>query len=205
MKNYRELLKNTRFWNKDTEKFFQENGQPVVDCALQNREEIIALCEFIEKHDIRSYLEIGCWTGRLVSQLHEIFNFDLVAACDLGSAKQFDLDLQLPGSVQYFEGNSHSPIFENWRTKLGQIDLVFIDSDHSYEGIKMDFEVNARAPNRYIAIHGIAGDRRSGEGPKRVWSELIGNKTEIVLPHAEIESPTPTMGIGIWQEKNAAN
>ncbi len=200
MRDYRKLLELARFWDKDTERFFQENGRPIVDRALQNREEIIALCEFIEEHDIRSYLEIGSWTGRLVSTLHEVFNFDLVAACDIGSAKQFDFDVSLPSSALYFEGNSHSPIFENWRYKLGQIDLVLIDSDHSYDGIKKDFETNARAPHRFIAIQGIAGTTRSSDGAKRIWSELLGTKIEIVLPHLEIESTEPTMGIGIWSD-----
>lgn len=198
MNDYRELLRSTRFWDHDTEKFFQENGQPIIDCALQNREEIIALCHFIEENNIRSYLEIGCWTGRLVSALHTIFNFDLVAACDLGSAKQFDLEMQLPHNALYFEGNSRSPIFANWRRKLGMVDLIFIDNDHEYEGLKEDILLNSRLPHRFLAIHGITGAKRFGNGAEKVWKELHGQKVEILRPHAEIEAEESTMGIGIW-------
>lgn len=206
MRDFRSELLQTRFWNQDVEKFFRENGEPIVDCALQNREDIIALCEWIEANGIRSYLEIGCWTGRLTSALHQLFSFDVVAACDLGSHKKYDLPLTLPPETLYFEGNSHSPIFQNWRTRLGKIDLVLIDGDHSLPSITRDFNINAEMPHRFIAIHGITGGVHcAGDGAKMAWERLLGEKHEIKMPHPEIGSDEPTMGIGIWTDAKSSS
>lgn len=202
MKDFAEELRFDKFWDKDTDKVFREQGFPLIDRALQNREEVAALCEWIAEHQIKSYLEIGIWTGRLLKILHRLFKFNTVAGCDLGIAKGNGFEIDLPDEVAFFEGNSHSPIYENWRNKLGHIDLTFIDSNHSYEHVRRDFEINRCFPHRYFAFHGIAGSAYTGEGVKTLWEELEGHKVEIIKPHTEIDLEEPTMGIGIWWERS---
>ena len=197
-KNFHEELRAVQFWSAETEQVLKEKGLALSDCALQNREEIVKLCEWIEANNISSYLEIGCWTGRLTAALHRIFHFRPLAACDLGVAKEFGFEIALPKEAVFFEGNSHSPIFENWRKALGHIDLTFIDTDKTYTAIQKDFANAIAHPHRFIAIQGIAGSPRTGADVKRFWDELSGNKIEILEPHPEIGSPTPTLGIGIW-------
>src|SRR5262245_50417355 len=70
VRDFQTELAPTPFWDQDVEAIFEANGEALVDRPLQCREEVQALCEFIEAHRIRSYLEIGVWTGRLVSLLH---------------------------------------------------------------------------------------------------------------------------------------
>ena len=204
-RNFEEEIKNEKFWDLEVEEKLQTEGFPIFDCILQNRAEILEFCKWIEQHNIQSYLEIGIWTGRLTNLLNRMFKFKMTAACDLGLAKLFDLEIKLPTSVAFFEGNSLSPIYSNWRNKIGHIDLTFIDSGHIYEEIVRDFEINQKFPHKYFAFHGIAGNARYGDGVKRFWEELKGDKTEIILPHAEINSQEATMGIGIWRAQDRPN
>ena len=131
MRDFREELKNDACWGPTTEKLFRETGVPSEDVLLQNREELIAFCEFLEEHNVRSYLEIGNWTGRLVTVLHRLFDFEKVAAADIGWAESIGLPFHIPEKAEFFLGDSHSDDYRRWRESLGHIDLVMIDGDHS--------------------------------------------------------------------------
>ncbi len=199
--DYRKALAGERFWDREVEAVFRERGEPVVDCILQNREEVIALCEFIERERIRSYLEIGIWTGRLLSALHRIFRFDLVAACDHRWAETLGLPIRVPPGTRTFWSDSDSPEYRRWRETLGHVDLVFIDANHARFAVERDFEMNRAYPHRFLAFHDIRGTRPGTGGVRRFWNALRrGHKLEIVRPHHELGLDHTTMGIGIWRE-----
>lgn len=196
---FREALANDRCWDAETQRIFEARGEPVDDCILQNREELIGLCELIARFDVRSFLEIGIWTGRLVSTLHRLFAFDKAAACDHGYAESLGLTIAVPADVALLRADSDSPAFQRWRQDLGHIDLVFIDANHSYRAVRRDFEINRAFPHRFLAFHDIVGANRHTVGVARFWRELNeGHKLEIVCPHVEIGAPAATMGIGVW-------
>ena len=200
MRDFRAALRHDKCWDHATEALFQQHGEPLEDCILQNREELIGLCQFMESHDIRSYLEIGVWTGRLVRTLHRLFSLELVAACDHGWARRLGLEIRVPRGAQFFEGDSDSDEFQRWRAELGQVDLVLIDANHSYHAVRRDFEINRRFPHRFLALHDITGSNRHTVGVRRLWQDLDGRKHEIVRPHLELGLDCSTMGIGIWEE-----
>ena len=193
------MLAPHRCWDRGVQEVYERRGEPVVDCILQNREEVVALCEFIERERIRSYLEIGVWTGRLLSALHRIFRFDLVAACDHGWAERCGFTISLPPGTRFLRADSGSDAYRRWRAALGPVDLVFIDANHSRRAVERDFEINRRFPHRYLAFHDIRGTRPGTGGVGRFWRSLRhGRKLEIVRPHAELGLDRTTMGIGIW-------
>lgn len=198
MRDFRAELRDVPCWSRRTELAFRTRGVPLEDCALQNRDELVALCEWIEAHDVRSYLEVGIWTGRLVSALHALFAFDRVAACDLGHARRLGLPRHLPPDALFLEADSRSPEFVEWRRALGPIDLVLIDADHAYEAVKADLALNLGFTQRFIALHDIANDHPTARGVKRLWGELQaemqGERTEIVRP---LRCSRGLMGIGI--------
>lgn len=74
-------------------------------------------------------------------------------------------------------------------------DLVFIDADHRYEGVKRDFELYGALGKR-VALHDIVGHDEERYGVKRLWNEIkdLGDSVEFVAPDS-------LMGIGVmtWQ------
>ena len=200
-RDFRAELCDTKCWDRHTQALLDATGEPAEACVLQNREELIGLCEVIEAANVRSYLEIGIWTGGLVSVLHQLFGFERVAACDDGYVETLGLEISVPNECRLFRGDSSSQAYQEWRAGLGHVDLVVIDANHSYGGVKRDFELNRRFPHRLLAFHDITGANRYTTGVRRFWEELDwGHKLEIVRPHPELGLETPTMGIGIWSE-----
>jgi hypothetical protein len=196
-------LERVPFWDITCERQLAERGEALVDRPLQNRDEVVALCELIERERIRSYLEIGVWTGALVRLLHGLFEFDVVAACDQAWAERFGLEVRLPESVHFHRGDSGSPGYARFRASLGRVDLVLIDADHSYRAVRADFERERRFPHRFIALHDITGARRQTAGVARLWREIAGGrKLEIVRPHPEPGLDRSLMGIGVWSDLN---
>jgi hypothetical protein len=201
-RDFRVELADERCWDRHTQALLERHGEPLDDCVLQNREELIALCELCERLEVRSYLEIGIWTGRLVSALQRLFRFDLVAACDHGWAEQLGLSISLPPEVRFFRGDSESEAFRSWRRELGSLDLVLIDANHAYHAVKRDFAINRAFEQRLIALHDITGATRATTGVGRFWRELKasgeGYTLELIRPHRELDLAHSTMGIGVW-------
>lgn len=186
-----------KFWDQDVESSFKENGFPIFDACLQIRAEVEALADWIEANKIKSYLELGVWTGKLISSLEGAFKFEKLAACDTKAATVYNFDVNLPEKTNFFHGNCLSPIFLNWRHKLGPVDLVFIDVDHTYDATMKALQANASMKSKYIALCGISDKHRGINGVISVWNEMKGEKIEIIKPHSEIGLDHSTIGIGI--------
>lgn len=197
--DFRALLAGEKCWDRATEALFARHGEGLEDAMLQNREEVVALCGFLERAGIRSYLEIGIWTGRLVAALHRIFDFELVAACDQGYAERLGLAIRLPPSVRFLRADCRSAAYRDWRAALGHVDLVLLDGDHRLHALRRDFARERALPHRFLAVHDICGARPQTRGVRRFWEELEdGCKLELVRPHRELGLDHSTMGIGIW-------
>lgn len=197
--DFRAAIRADKFWDRHTQRIFDAHGEALEDCVLQNREEVIGLMEFIEAHNIRSYLEIGVWTGRLTRLLHREFRFNRVAVADERYAERKGMPIAVPTDADAFWGDSSSADFQAWRAELGHIDLVFIDGNHTHAGVCRDFAINRAFPHRFLAFHDITGANRWTTGVKKFWDELdTGHKWEICRPHAELGLAHSVMGIGIW-------
>jgi predicted O-methyltransferase YrrM len=183
---------------KDTAELFTICNQ--VLGVHQSRYEVTELIRFLNTHNRPKVLcEIGTansGTNLLLGQA--VKSAEFIAGIDLYVKNRSRLRYYLwPKKSEQFNGDSKSGLtisnLEN-RLKGRKIDFLFIDGDHSYEGVKADFEayLPLMAENGLIAFHDIVPDFKTrfgkdtgmwvGEVPQ-YWKELkeqYSNTVEII-------------------------
>ena len=142
-------------------------------------DDFIALCNELKP---TSYLEIGAREGialryfvERVPTIERVHVIDMPGAqwgCK-GSGKLLSANLQaLNCRTHVVFGDSQGvPALESvWRKTF---DVVFIDGDHTYEGVKRDFELYAPFANMIVALHDINHPPDSkAYGPTKLWNEI---------------------------------
>ncbi len=105
------------------------------------------MAAFLAKMDalgVKSMLEIGTRFGGLARFCSEVMGWDVTA-----------LDVSTPAVISgYTFVQSRSADYEPGRTW----DLVFIDGDHSYEGVKADYHKYLPVADKVIALHDVLGN-----------------------------------------------
>jgi hypothetical protein len=181
---------------------------PTVEHDLHNAEEITWLGKQIK--GAKSILEIGSAAGQSLRYLSASLSPGaIIRSVDLGEfpaeAGQFagvKCESALRGTINelcnngfdadVFIGDSHSPDAREWAKAKGppggKYDLVFIDGDHTYAGVRQDYETFA-SMGQLVALHDIVNP--GCEVPK-LWQELKG------LPTAySFVADKSVMGIGV--------
>lgn len=182
-------------------------------CTYQKHWEINALYQFLEDKHLSRVLEIGTQYGGTA----------LVWAylVDPQDGKVFCVDQGFPEPNAYRHhglakrvieilGNSHDPVIKDEvREMVGECDFLFIDGDHSYKGVKEDFESYSPLVREggWIGFHDILDTdyHRSGRAGVIVevsdlWNEIKDKYeiTELIDPNDQ-----SMMGIGVikWSNK----
>ena len=182
----------------------------------QKKTEIIKLAEIVKDLHPRVIVEIGTRKGGTlfmwsrISRAHKIISIDLPMG-SFGEGypiqkqklyKYFTLDKST--EMHLIQYDSHSEITINKVKKILQskkIDFLFIDGDHSYEGVKIDFELYSPfvKTGGIIAFHDIVTNSTSHyeadsiEVP-RFWNEI---KTKYRYEEIIENVNQRSMGIGI--------
>ncbi len=143
---------------------FKTKGLYRVD-SVQNRAEILSLANAVKAIKPKTILEIGTCNGGTLFIWSNIAS-EQVISCDLNKSKvreelyQKFTPTDSKCEVISLEGDSHSNNFlEHVKKQLNnkKVDFLFIDGDHTEEGVKQDYEMYSPLVNKggLIAFHDI--------------------------------------------------
>lgn len=160
----------------------------------QEADEFVELAEKIARRDPDTVVEIGTSRGGTLYVLSRYLDVDTIVSVDLhpyylDRAKLF---VEFVGDADFhaLHRNSHDPETEAAvRERVGEegVDFLFIDGDHTYEGVKTDFELYAPlvSSGGIIAFHDIIDQPWTLDSDvSKFWSEIKSEyeSEEIVRP-----------------------
>jgi predicted O-methyltransferase YrrM len=168
-------------------------------CAYQIPSEIKALLKEVKRNGASTILDIGTfdggtlylWTRFLEGQ--KIITIDLPFPYGYPSEKTKLFRLFNPNKELHFlRGSSFSNEIVDMVSNIlkgDEIDLLFVDGDHSYEGVKKDFDQYKPfvRDGGIIAFHDIVSTRY---GVSKFWNEVKHkyNSKEIIAPKQEMRA-----------------
>lgn len=173
--------------------------------AVQNQWELARLLEIVTRRAPRTVVEIGTARGGTLYALMQAAPPDaLLVSIDLpgginggGQSSEERLllsDLSKPAqTVKWISGDSHATATRRILLEMLQgrrIDLLFIDGDHRYAGVRADLEDYGRLVSRggLVALHDIClatEEWGPNAGVSKLWQELnsVLQTVEIIDPH----------------------
>ncbi len=164
-----------------TDFIFRFKIGPLTVRPIQLKEEILELIKIVKKKNPDTFLEIGIAEGgtllffsRFAAQNATIIGIDFP-----GAAEKIQLYRSFAKPEQKFHlifADSHNAgTLKNVKNILkGRcVDFIFIDGDHSYKGVKRDFEMYSTLVRKggIIAFHDI-NTGRSSDGVPVLWKEI---------------------------------
>ncbi len=174
----------------------------------QKREEISGFLNYISTKNIKNVLEIGSANGGTLFLISRTVNRNAkLISLDFGYTKFAGLMLLAKrilfnsfspeGTVALINGDSHKDetCVQVIREMRGALDLLFIDGDHRYEGVKQDFEMYSPLVKTggLIVFHDIVKHASESDcNVKKFWDEIKDN-----YEHTEFIKDPEQEGFGI--------
>ena len=114
------------------------------------------ILELIDKHDIKSFVEVGSQTGYLSELIARIYPTVTIYCIDVNFHRP-DLHQQYNNILQIVEDSTKAADrFENT-----SVDMVYIDAEHTYEAVKSDLTAWLPKTKKIISGH----DYKHGDFP----------------------------------------
>lgn len=175
--------------------------------------ELAAFLYCLQKIRFKNYLEIGVAAGGMTRIMCDILDIDDVYTIDFGIHPSISSErnlfalvnnvaqLKCAGEYYPFIGDSHSKEAHRFLEESeAKFDLVFIDGDHTPEGVLADLMLiqHFLKPNAIIAIHDIA----SCDGPRALHNDIInGVYPELKVVQTFVSAQQQVQGIGVYEFK----
>jgi len=173
---------------------------------MQKKTEIKALLEFMAPRAPKTILEIGTCGGGTLYLFNTVFNPDLIISVDLpsgpfggGYSEQRIALYESWGNVKLIRDDSHKPeTYIKVKELLSdrKLDMLFIDGDHTYDGVKEDFRMYKEFVKKegVIVFHDINDHAGTECQVKNFWKELRAthDSMEIIIDPEQLGA-----GIGL--------
>lgn len=161
---------------------------------LQNERELAEFIGILKDHNVRSFLEIGSRYGDTLYEIGKALKVpSRVVSLDLPLIKKGMPDPQpfmanccdalrkIGHSVEMIWANSRDERTIAQVAEAGPYDAIFIDGDHSYEGVKADW-LNYGGMGKIVGFHDITPIQRPAhknpiEVP-RLWREICAERLD---------------------------
>lgn len=146
-------------------------------CVCRYPNQFARYLTFIKDLGVRSYLEVGCrWGGSFLLTVEYLTKFgpvDYAVALDLEDSAPIRAYVSSPGPsrtrLSFHQMDSHTPAFTALLAQHQHFDLVFIDGDHGYEGVRDDF-LAAQSFGSAFVFHDISNI--ACPGVAKFWMEM---------------------------------
>jgi predicted O-methyltransferase YrrM len=196
---------------EDDTKDFNSIAQSALDApfyAQQKRTELTQLLEFLSKYDLKNILELGVFKGGTIKAWTNISNKRaIITGVDLPEGKygggfnpeeQKQIEKLAIGEqkIGLFALDTHLKSTLKIIKEYAPFDFLFIDADHTYEGVKVDFDLYSPLVRKggFIALHDIVKHTKYPEVEVyKLWNEIKNkyNYKEFI----DLEYPTDH---GLW-------
>lgn len=176
----------------------------------QDVEELQSFIELLQENKVNRYLEIGARQGdtfHAIMRNLQMGSFGCAVDLPAGEWGKTGTDITLWKAqrnlvkqgydIDVVLGDSHSKTVRDRINRYSPFDCVFIDGDHSYKAVKLDW-LDYGPMGNLVAFHDINGhdqfNRRSRHPVEvpRLWAEL-----KPLYRHVEFISDKSRMGIGV--------
>lgn len=160
--------------------------------AIQHVDELAAFAKLVRSISPKRVMEIGTAQGGVFWLLCQIsapdatlISLDLPPSDRMSGGEKVDIDLQSMKQpdqrVFAVHGSSHDTDVHGRAAEIlngDLIDLLFIDGDHTYEGVASDYEMYRPLvrPGGIIAFHDIIRTPWPDCNVDRFWGELSSDK-----------------------------
>jgi cephalosporin hydroxylase len=192
---------------REQPKIVKDNGGGLLIWQYPNQ--FSKYLSLLRKQKINSYIEIGCrWGGTFVltTEYLKMFNsLNKSVAVDIIDSPVVNYCTS-NSETQFIKTNSRSSEFINYINN-NYFDLILIDGDHSYNGVKSDYQVSKNSGKIFV-FHDIISD--VCPGVIQFWNELKNNEKdeynffEFTEQYEDVWNATRQkfLGIGVAIKKN---
>lgn len=145
--------------------------------ADETRPYYVFLYKLAQTMKAKTIVELGVQTGRSTAHF----------ACGAPNARVIGIDIELWDMDEILQRCPNIKLIKkpsqdvDLKTQPGPIDILFIDSDHSYEQVKKEWELYRplMRPGGVILVDDIYWS----DGLTKAWNEMTGEKHDISFLH----------------------